>query len=119
MASCESAMRHFAWPRRRHREGIKLDIEGEEAVVAPQLPEAFPHPELVVALEARDPVVSMLQPFADTGFHIYDLHNDYLWPFQRKRESITPAAYSDFHNVRQADVLLSRKPYSGFGVEER
>ncbi|WP_186296220.1 FkbM family methyltransferase [Mycobacterium tilburgii] len=89
---------------------IKIDIEGEEAVVAPRVPADFPHPDLVVAMEVRAPFEEVLQPFADQGFHVYDLNNDYLWLFERKTRALTVASYDAFDGREQVDVLLSRKP---------
>ena len=89
---------------------IKVDIEGAEAVIAPQIAAGFSHPKLVVALEVVPPIESTLKPFQEQGFHIYDMHNDYRWAFERKVPAITEAAYSDFYHRAAADVLLSRQP---------
>ncbi|ORB11010.1 hypothetical protein BST37_21370 [Mycobacterium noviomagense] len=90
---------------------IKLHIEGAEALVAPEIPDTFPHPRLVVALLAKEPHIhDTLKPFADQGFHVYDRHNDYRWLYERKVPAITEAAYDDFYNQHTAYVLLSRQP---------
>jgi FkbM family methyltransferase len=89
---------------------IKLDIEGAEAEVTPEIAAEFPHPRLVVALEARAPIEATLLPFKERGFRVYDLCNNYNWIFERKVPAITEAAYSDFYRRASADVLLSRQP---------
>lgn len=89
---------------------IKLDVEGAETDLMPQIADGFPNPRLVVALEVRAPIEATLQPFKDRGFRIYDLHNDYHWLLERKVPAITEAAYSDFLGRDSADVLLSREP---------
>lgn len=89
---------------------IKVDIEGAEPLIAPQIVAGFSHPRLVVALEAIAPIQSALMPFQEQGFYIYDLHNDYHWVVERKVPAITEAAYGDFYHRAAADVLLSRQP---------
>jgi FkbM family methyltransferase len=89
---------------------IKLDIEGAETLITPQIPAGFPHPGLVVALEVIPPIEATLTPFQEQGFYIYDMHNDYRWAVERKVPAITAAAYSDFYHRAAADVLLSRQP---------
>ena len=90
---------------------IKLHIEGAEAVVAPEIPDTFSHPRLVVALLAKEPhIEATLKPFEERGFYIYDRHNDYRWLFERKVPVLTEAAYRDFNNQHTAYVLLSRQP---------
>jgi FkbM family methyltransferase len=90
---------------------IKLHIEGAEALVAPQIPDTFSHPRLVVALLAKEPhIEATLKPFEKRGFSIYDRHNDYLWLFQRRVPAFTEAAYGDFNHQSTAYVLLSRQP---------
>jgi FkbM family methyltransferase len=90
---------------------IKLDIEGAEAAVTPEIAATFPHPRLVVALEAKAPhIEATLKPFERRGFYVYDLHNDYRWIFERNVPAITEAAYGDFNNHSMADVVLSRQP---------
>ena len=90
---------------------IKLHIEGAEAVVAPEIPDTFTHPELVVALLAKEPhIPSTLEPFEERGFHIYDQHDDWRWVLERKVPAITEAAYGDFKNHGTIWVLLSRQP---------
>lgn len=88
---------------------IKLDIEGAEASVVPEIAAAFSHPRLVVALEARAPIEAVLAPFEEQGFYVYDLHNDYNWIFRRKVPMVTEAAYRDFDRRARVDVLLSRR----------
>jgi FkbM family methyltransferase len=90
---------------------IKLHIEGAEAVVAPEIPDTFPHPDLVVALLAKEPhIEATLKPFEERGFYAYDRNNDYLWLFEDKTPAFTEAAYDDFYNQKTAYVLLSRQP---------
>jgi FkbM family methyltransferase len=89
---------------------IKLDIEGAETAITPQIAAGFSHPRLVVALEAVAPIEATLMPFQERGFYIYDLHNDYHWVIERKVPAITEAAYGDFYHRGAADVLLSRQP---------
>jgi FkbM family methyltransferase len=90
---------------------IKLHIEGAEAAVAPQIPDTFSHPRLVVALLAKEPhIQATLKPFERRGFYVYDRHNDYRWLYERKVRAITEAAYRDFYKQHTAYVLLSRQP---------
>lgn len=90
---------------------IKMHIEGAEAVVAPEIPDTFPHPRLVVALLAKEPhIEATLKPFEERGFYAYDRHNDYRWLYERKVPAITEAAYRDFNDQHTAYVLLSRQP---------
>jgi FkbM family methyltransferase len=89
---------------------IKLDIEGAEPAVTPQIVGGFSNPRLVVALEARAPIKAALMPFQERGFYVYNLHNDYRWFFERKVPLIAEAAYRDFDHLDFADVLLSRQP---------
>jgi FkbM family methyltransferase len=89
---------------------IKVDIEGGETAITPQIAAGFSHPRLVVALEVIPPIEAALMPFKERGFYIYDLHNDYHWVVDRKVPAITGAAYGDFYHRAAADVLLSRQP---------
>ncbi|ORW47507.1 hypothetical protein AWB89_10280 [Mycobacterium paraense] len=96
---------------------IKVDVEGAETAIAPQIAADFTHPNLVVALEVRTQIEATLKPFQDQGFHVYDLHNDYRWVYEDKVPAITEAAYRDFSHrgwretrAHAADVLLSRQP---------
>ena len=90
---------------------IKLHIEGAEAAVAPEIPDTFSHPRLVVALLAKEPhIEATLKPFEQRGFYIYDQHNDHHWFYERKVPAITEAAYSDFYKQHTPYVILSRQP---------
>lgn len=89
---------------------IKMDIEGAETAIAPQITAGFSHPRLVVALEVWAPIEATLKPFEEQGFYVYDLHNDYHWIFERKVPAITEATYRDLYRRRVADVLVSRQP---------
>jgi FkbM family methyltransferase len=100
---------------------IKVDIEGAEAAIAPQIAAGFSHPRLVVTVEVgghgREQIEATLMPFQEQGFYVYDLHNDYRWIFEGKVPAITEAAYRDFYHrgwrqtrAHAADVLLSRQP---------
>lgn len=89
---------------------IKLDIEGSECAVTPDIA-TFPHPALVVALEAKSPNISAtLAPFEARGFHIYDLHNDWRWPYERRVPAITATTYGEVVGRTMVDVLVSRQP---------
>jgi FkbM family methyltransferase len=89
---------------------IKVDIEGAETAITPQIAAGFSHPRLVVALEVWAPIEATLKPFQERGFYVYDLHNDYHWIFQRKVPAITEVTYRDLYHRATADVLLSRQP---------
>ncbi len=89
---------------------LKVDVEGAETALAPDIVTGFTHPRLVVALEVRSEIEATLMPFKQQGFHIYDLHNDYRWIYERKVPSITAATYEDFYRRKSADILLSRQP---------
>ncbi|MDT5101970.1 MAG: hypothetical protein QOC76_5707 [Mycobacterium sp.] len=90
---------------------IKLHIEGAEAEVAPEIPDKFTHPQLVVALLAKEPnIEATLKTFEDRGFHIYNPHEDYRWLFERSKPTISAAAYSDFGNRGTIWVIVSRQP---------
>jgi FkbM family methyltransferase len=89
---------------------MKVDVEGAETALTPQIATGFSHPRLVVALEVRAQIEETLMPFQEQGFYVYDLHNDYRWIYERKVPAITQAAYRDFYHRDFADVLLSRQP---------
>ncbi|MBY0291207.1 MAG: FkbM family methyltransferase [Mycobacteriaceae bacterium] len=90
---------------------IKLHIEGAEAEVAPDIPDTFHHPRLVVALLVKEPHIEVtLKPFRERGFHVYDRRNDYRWFYERKVPSITEVTYEELNNQHTAYVLLSRQP---------
>jgi FkbM family methyltransferase len=89
---------------------IKVDIEGAETAITPQIAAGFRHPDLVVALEIRAQIQATLLPFQDQAFHVYDMHSDYPWMFSRKVPAITPVAYGDLYHRDFVDVLLSRRP---------
>lgn len=90
---------------------IKIHIQGGEAAIAPDIPETFRHPELVVALLAMAPnIEATLRPFKEHGFFVYDQHNDYRWLYQRKVPAITQASYDDFKEQHVVFVILSRRP---------
>jgi hypothetical protein len=89
---------------------IKVDIEGAETAIVPQIAADFCHPRLVVAIELRTEIEKTLMPFQERGFRIYDLHNDYNWRYERKVPAITEVTYRDFYQRDTADVLLSRQP---------
>jgi FkbM family methyltransferase len=83
---------------------IKLDIEGMETAVVPDLLRICTHPQLMVALEARAPDIGRtLDPFEQAGFHVYDLHKHY--------QSAHATNYADLKAKNyMVDVLLSRLP---------
>jgi FkbM family methyltransferase len=89
---------------------IKVDVEGAETAITPQIAAGFSHPSLVVALEVRAQVEATLMPFQEQGFYVYDLHSDYPWPFERKVPAITEVAYRDLYHRDFVEVLLSRQP---------
>ena len=66
---------------------IKVDIEGAETAITPQIAAGFSHPRLVVALEVRPPIEATLMPFQERGFYVYDLHNDYHWALRAQGAS--------------------------------
>lgn len=89
---------------------IKLDIEGAESAVTPDIA-AFPHPDLVVALEAKFPnIKATLRPFEERGFLVYDLHNDWRWLYERAVPAITKSTYRELSGRSMVDVLVSRQP---------
>jgi FkbM family methyltransferase len=88
---------------------IKVDIEGAESAVTPDIA-AFPHPDLVVALEAKSPnIAATLKPFEARGFYVYDLHNDYRWLYERRLPAITQTTYRALSGRSMVDVLVSRQ----------
>lgn len=89
---------------------IKMDIEGAETAIMPQIAADFSHPRLVVAVEVWPPIEATLKPFQEQGFYVYDLHNDYHWILERKVPAITEVSYRDLYRRKVADVLLSRQP---------
>lgn len=89
---------------------IKVDIEGAEKAIVPEIAANFRHPRLVVAIELKTDIEETLMPLQEQGFRIYDLHNDYNWRYERKVPAITEATYRDFYDRDTADVLLSRQP---------
>lgn len=91
---------------------VKMDIEGAEHLVVPGLLATCAHPGLVVALEAKAPYIRQtLQPFADAGFHAYDLHNDYRWLVNTRVRVPAPVAFEALMaRPAMVDVLLSRHP---------
>jgi len=89
---------------------IKLDIEGSESAVTPDIA-TFPNPDLVVALEAKSPnIAATLKPFQDRRFYVYDLHNDWRWPYERSVPAITQTTYAELAGRTMVDVLVSRQP---------
>jgi FkbM family methyltransferase len=91
---------------------IKLDIEGAEPLVVPDILACCTSERLCVALEAKaSSLRETLAPFERAGFHAYDLRNDYRWLVNR--QSRRPRAV-DFQTLyargRMADVLLARQP---------
>lgn len=91
---------------------IKLDIEGAEAMVVPDILAHCTHERLCVAVEAKAAGLrETLAPFEQAGFHAYDLRNDYRWLVNTAPRR--PRAV-DFRTLyergRMADVLLARQP---------
>jgi FkbM family methyltransferase len=89
---------------------IKIDVEGAETAITPQIPAGFSHPGLVVALEVRAQIEATLMPFQKRGFYVYDMHSDHPWLFERKVPAITQVAYRDLYHRDFVEVLLSRQP---------
>jgi FkbM family methyltransferase len=89
---------------------IKIDVEGAETAITPQIPAGFSHPNLVVALEVRAQIEATLMPFQQQGFYVYDMHGDHPWLFERKVPAITQVAYRDLYHRDFVEVLLSRQP---------
>ncbi len=89
---------------------IKVDIEGAETAIAPQIASEFSHPRLVVALEVRTQIEATLMPFQEQGFHVYDLHNDGKWIYEGKVPAITEVSYHDVSHRgwRQTRVVCRR-----------
>jgi FkbM family methyltransferase len=90
---------------------VKLDIEGAEHLVCPQLIVCCTHPRLLVALEAKAPQVRQtLAPFEQAGFFVYNLHNDYRWLVNTKTLQPTSETYANLYAEKHmVDVLLSRR----------
>jgi len=91
---------------------IKLDIEGAEAMVVPDILAHCTHEGLCVALEVKAASLrDTLAPFEQAGFHAYDLRNDYRWLVNAQPRR---ARAIDFRTLyergRMADVLLARQP---------
>jgi len=92
---------------------IKLDIEGAEHLISPELVACCTHERLCVALEAKAPHVrATLEPFERAGFLIYNLHNDYRWLLNRRApRRPSPMSFAQAYATRyMVDVLLSRQP---------
>jgi FkbM family methyltransferase len=100
----------LAGPHAQRVSFIKVDIEGAETLITPQIATGFSHPSLVVALEVRAQIEATLMPFQLQGFSVYDMHSDHPWLFQRKVPAITQVAYRDLYQRDFVDVLLSRQP---------
>ena len=95
---------------------LKLDIEGAEHLVTPQVLACCTHDRLCVALEVKAPHVrDALAPFEAAGFHLYDLHNDYRWLLNtRPARPPSPLSYAEAYARRyMLDVLVSRNPLVG------
>jgi FkbM family methyltransferase len=91
---------------------IKLDVEGAEPQVVPDIVAHCTNERLCVALEAKaSHLRETLAPFERAGFHLYDLRNDYRWlvnaATRRPRATTFEAVYA---RGRMADVLLTRQP---------
>jgi FkbM family methyltransferase len=91
---------------------MKVDVEGAESALTPEIANSFPHPNLIVALEVRAQIEVTLAPFREQGFLVYDLHNDYRWLYERKVPAISEVSYRDLYGRTSADLLLSRRPLS-------
>ena len=91
---------------------IKLDIEGAEPRVVPDILAHCSHPRLHVALEAKaSNLRETLAPFEQAGFHIYDLRNDYRWLVNSRLRKPRQATYEALYaRGKMADVLLAREP---------
>ncbi len=91
---------------------VKLDVEGVEHRVVDEILQAFTHPRLCVAVEAKAPHIrDTLEPFARAGFSAYDLQNDYQWLYTTAFKPSVPATFEALYKRRvMVDVLLSRQP---------
>jgi FkbM family methyltransferase len=91
---------------------VKLDIEGAEHLVAPEVLALCSHPDLIVALEAKAPhIAATLAPFEAAGFHAYDLCNDYRWLVNTRVPAPVPVGFPALAARRgMVDVLLCRRP---------
>ena len=90
---------------------IKLDIEGAEPQVVPDILAHCTHPRLHVALEAKATHLrETLEPFERAGFHLYDLRNDYRWLVNAARRRPRATTFGEIYaRGRMADVLVSRQ----------
>lgn len=89
---------------------MKIDIEGAEPEIVPEILALCTHPRLMIALEAKPPLIEKtLEPLHREGFIFYDLRNDYRWMLER--ETRRPRRL-DFDRIRRAnrmiDVLATR-----------
>lgn len=91
---------------------IKLDIEGAEHLVVPDIIAHCTHERLIVALEAKAPHIrETLEPFERAGFHLYDLQNDYRWIVNTRVARPRPVSFQNVYGRRyMADMLLTRRP---------
>jgi FkbM family methyltransferase len=91
---------------------IKLDIEGAEPQVVPDILAHCTHPQLHVALEAKATHLrETLEPFERAGFHLYDLRNDYRWLVNARTRRPRAVRFDEVYaRGRMADVLLARQP---------
>jgi FkbM family methyltransferase len=91
---------------------IKLDIEGAEPQVVPDILAHCTHDRLCVALEVKAAGLRQtLGPFEAAGFHAYDLRNDYRWLVNAQPRRPRPVDFRTlYQRARMADVLLSRQP---------
>jgi FkbM family methyltransferase len=91
---------------------IKLDVEGAEPQVVPDILAQCTHPRLCVALEAKaEGLRATLGAFEQAGFHAYDLRNDYRWLVNSRVRRPRSVSYETLYSRgRMADVLLARQP---------
>jgi hypothetical protein len=90
----------------------KVDLEGAEPLVLPQLLAHCTHPGLLVATETQAPHIrAVLEPFERAGFHAYDLRNDYRWLLNARVPRPAACGFGELYARRGlVDVLLSRVP---------
>ena len=91
---------------------VKLDVEGSEHRLVPDLLECCTHERLAIALEVKAPRIrEALAPFEAAGFHVYDLRNDYRWLLNAASHRPRALTYDQvFRRRYMADVLVTRLP---------
>ncbi|GAP33661.1 FkbM family methyltransferase [Piscinibacter sakaiensis] len=92
---------------------VKVDIEGAEPQVLPDLLAHCSHERLCLALELKPPhIAGCVDRLAAAGLHLYDLGNDYRWLLNRGRPpALCPVAPEQLRRRRRmVDLIASRQP---------